>query len=86
MRCFNIPLQYIWSGWYLLLCFYLYISVCLCSCTYSLENALVKLNAEKARMDDLSTRDEANETKFAALQRTLDLLVNGEGKKAMDCK
>ena len=37
-------------------------------------------------MDDLSTRDEANETKFSALQRTLDMLVNGEGKKAMDCE
>ena len=53
---------------------------------HSLENALVKLDAEKKRMDDLNTRDEANETKFAALQKTLDMLVNGETKKAMDCK
>lgn len=50
----------------------------------SLENALVKLEAEKKRMDDLNTRDEANETKFAALQKTLDMLVNGETKKALD--
>lgn len=46
----------------------------------------MKLDAEKKRMDDLSTRDEANETKFAALQKTLDMLVNGETKKAMDSK
>lgn len=53
---------------------------------FSLENALVKLDAEKKRMDDLNTRDEANETKFASLQKTLDMLVNGETKKTMDSK
>ena len=48
-----------------------------------LENALVKLKAEKGRMDEIATRDEANETKFAALQKTLDLLVSGETKKTV---
>jgi type I site-specific restriction endonuclease len=57
----------------------------LSNCERDLETALVKLKAERDRMDDQATRDQANETKFTALQQTLDLLVSGETKKSIIC-
>ena len=37
-------------------------------------------------MDELTTRDAANEAKFAGLSRTLEMLVKGETLKTMDGK
>jgi hypothetical protein len=64
-----------------------FVSVCLCVCLsvcVSLEVSLQKLDAERRRMDELTTRDAANEAKFAALSKTLEMLVKGETQKTLD--
>lgn len=47
---------------------------------HSLENALLKYKSEKLRLDEISSRDEANDARFKMLSKQLDLLVKGDLK------
>jgi hypothetical protein len=46
----------------------------------SLENALLKYQSEKRRLDEISARDDANDARFQMLSKQLELIVKGEIK------